>query len=258
MRDLGFAAVVAVFLWWLGTGVVLRLDRMPSATFRRTMLLSSLATAGALLGLAMLRDNLSVGAAYGSFTLALVVWAWSETTFLTGLVTGRQRGPCPPEASAWRRFGHGVDALAHHEIAIAVGAIAIAATCWDAPNRIGLWTYLALWALRTSAKLNLFLGVRNTGVEMLPAHLDYLSSLFGRRPMNPLMPVSILAGLLAAGFVVAGAVEPDASSFERTGLSLLGALILLGVLEHLLMLAPIRSSVLWKGFGNVSRGNAAR
>ncbi len=32
-----------------------------------------------------------------------------------------------------------------------------------------------LWAMRQSAKLNLFLGVRNLSDELLPPHLRYLA-----------------------------------------------------------------------------------
>ena len=45
--------------------------------------------------------------------------------------------------------------------------------------------------MRESAKLNLFLGVRNLSEEFLPAHLAYLQSYFRRRSMNMLFPFSV-------------------------------------------------------------------
>ncbi len=246
----------AVFCWWIGTGIILMLDRRPGTTFRRTMIGMSVVSGGALVGLLALRDAQTPAAAYAAFACGLMVWAWSEASLLTGLVTGRRTDPCPPGARVGQRFVHGVESLIHHEIAIACGALAIALVSWNAPNQVGLWTYLALWALRTSAKLNLFLGVRNTGAEMLPPHLGYLASLFGMRAPNPLMPLSILGGLGAAWGILAGAFVDDASAFRRTGLSLVGALVLLGVIEHLFMLVPLRLSALWNGFARLDRERA--
>ena len=35
-------------------------------------------------------------------------------------------------------------------------------------NQIGFWTYVMLWWMHESAKLNVFFGVPNLGEEMLP------------------------------------------------------------------------------------------
>ena len=72
-------------------------------------------------------------------------------------------------------------------------ALMVFAVSWDKPNQTGWWTYLVLWSMRLSAKLNLFLGVRNLSENFLPAHLAYLQSYFTRRSWNWLMPVSVTA-----------------------------------------------------------------
>ena len=54
-----------------------------------------------------------------------------------------------------------------------------------------VWTFMPLWLMRTSAKLNVFLGGINLGEEFLPPHLRYLLSFMARRPMNVLMPLSL-------------------------------------------------------------------
>ena len=38
--------------------------------------------------------------------------------------------------------------------------------------------------MRQSAKLNVFLGVRNLNADFLPDHLKYLQTYFVRAPMN--------------------------------------------------------------------------
>ncbi len=97
-----------------------------------------------------------------------------------------------------------------------------------------MWTYLVLWGMRQSAKLNLFLGVRNLGVEFLPQHLRYLQSFFRRRGMNALFPLvdrwhaSALVVVLRRACTLHPGVEP----FEASGYALLTAIALLGLLEH--------------------------
>jgi putative photosynthetic complex assembly protein 2 len=61
-----------------------------------------------------------------------------------------------------------VGAIRWHELAIAAGGLLVLLLVVDQPNRVSLWTYGVLWAMRTSAKLNLHFGVRNPGLELLP------------------------------------------------------------------------------------------
>ena len=85
----------------------------------------------------------------------------------------------------------------YHELAIIVTAAIIVAATWHAPNQAGTWTFMALWVMRQSAKLNVFLGVRNLGERFVPIHLQYLLTYMAKRPMNALMPFSITAGTIA-------------------------------------------------------------
>ncbi len=52
--------------------------------------------------------------------------------------------------------------------------------------------------MNLSARLNLFLGVRNLHAEFLPDHLAYLVCYLKRAPMNRLFPVSVTLGTAAA------------------------------------------------------------
>ncbi|WP_337221294.1 DUF3623 family protein, partial [Vibrio parahaemolyticus] len=72
----------------------------------------------------------------------------------------------------------------------------------DAANATALHSYLLLWGMRLSAKLNLHFGVRNFSEEFLPPHLLYLKSFFRRRRMNALWPLSIVAGGALTGELV--------------------------------------------------------
>ena len=117
---------------------------------------------------------------------------------------------------------------------------------WGQPNKLGVWTFLVLFGMRLSAKLNVFLGVPNLSEEFLPQHLGFLKSYFGRKPMNGLFPVSITLSTLCAAYVFHLAVAPDAGAFAASGYTLLGALIALGTLEHWLLVLPLPDAALWR------------
>ena len=150
----------------------------------------------------------------------MLAWGWNELSFLTGWITGPRKSAIAPELSGWPRFVESVRAILWHEIGIiAVGALIIALT-WDRPNQIGTGTFLVLWLLRTSAKLNLFWGVRNLSEQFLPAHLAYLESFFRRRAMNAFWPVSVLAACAALAWLVTQALDPAATPAQAVGLTL--------------------------------------
>jgi len=99
--------------------------------------------------------------------------------------------------------------------------------------------------MRTSAKLNPFLGVRNTGEEFLPPHLAYLASFFRRRPMNWLMPFSIAIPAAIAGALIAPAFAAGASAFDVAGRLLAGSLLILAIAEHAFLVLPLPATALW-------------
>jgi len=98
--------------------------------------------------------------------------------------------------------------------------------------------------MRASAKLNLFLGVRNLGLEFLPGHLSYLRHYFRQAAMNPLFPISVS---LSTGLVVwllqSATLLPGPAS---TGLVLVATILALGVLEHWMLVLPLSPSTLWR------------
>ena len=61
--------------------------------------------------------------------------------------------------------------ILYHELAIVATALAVVAVTWGGANQVGTWTFLLLWAMRLSAKLNVFLGVPNLTEQFLPEHL---------------------------------------------------------------------------------------
>lgn len=252
MAEYGLPALFTLFIWWFSTGVILYLDGLRRETYRWTMLGATVLLVSALAMLHATAWDMTTQGAYLGFFGGLLVWAWIEIAFLTGLVTGPRRTACPPGATGLVRFRAALATVLWHELAIIVGAACIALAIWGAPNRIGLWTFLAFWIMRQSAKLNVYLGVRNLAEAFLPDHLRYLESFFRRRRMNALLPLSIAAGLIACWMLVQQAIAPDATPHEVTGYSLLATLVALGLIEHIFMVMPVPADALWR-WGLASR-----
>jgi len=235
-----------LFVWWFSTGSILWLGRLSRRHFAPVMLGATMVLGFAIVGLHISAAHTSVGSAYCAFTCAVLVWAWQEIAFLLGYVTGARRSECPSDSRGWQRARHAAETILHHELALIVLALLVLAASWNQPNQTGWWSYLVLWTMRLSAKLNLFLGVRNLSENFLPAHLAYLQTYFSRRAFNWLMPVSLIAAsAVAAPLWMEVAVQPSAG-FAATSLCLVAVLLTLAVIEHLFMVMPIPTGWLWK------------
>jgi putative photosynthetic complex assembly protein 2 len=246
MSELALAALFAVFIWWFSTGIVLLLDRLPHGALRWGHWLSSLLALTAFVALMHTARELSVANAYCAFTCALLVWGWHELSFLSGWITGPRKTRLPPGSTGWPRFVESVRAILWHELAILAVAVAIVVVTWGQPNQVGTQTFLVLWVMRTSAKLNLFLGVRNLSEEFLPPHLSYLQSFFRRRAMNPLLPFSVLGGIAVLAAMVMSATAPSVTPAAVVGTALVGTMLAMAIVEHLLLVLPVPSTALWR------------
>jgi putative photosynthetic complex assembly protein 2 len=256
MLDAVQPALFALFVWWFSTGALMyAVGRAPS-TFRWTMLVMSGLLVVAIYGIAQGAHDTSTAGAYWAFTYSLLAWAWAEASFLTGRLTGPRTTDAPLTTSGRQRFVAATETVIHHELAIAAIGILIAGLTWDQPNQTALWTYVILWALRLSAKFNLFLGVQNSGRNLLPRHLAYIGTYLPNRPMNGLFPFSITAGTALTVALIAYAGHPGTTAYLSTSATLLAALTGLGVLEHWAMVLPlpIDKLVTWSRSGSTHSG----
>jgi putative photosynthetic complex assembly protein 2 len=237
------AVAATLFAWWFGTGAIFWLNGLAPRARRRSVAAASLLLLAALIGVAATAHETTIGAVYLSFACGLMVWAWVELTFLTGLITGPNRAPAPPGLSLAARFRLAVGAILWHELTILALTALVFALSWGGATMAGAWTMLLLWAMRTSTKLNIFLGVRNTYAGLLPEHMRYLASHFTAGRMNPLFPPAFAAALLAAVLLFAAAWST--APVAATGYAILGTLAALGALEHAFLVLPVRSEALW-------------
>jgi putative photosynthetic complex assembly protein 2 len=250
MTELLIPLSFVAFLWWFSTGAILYLDSLKRKTFRWSVSMMSLAAIFALFVIYKTAQEPSTTNAYIAFVAAIVVWGWIELTFLTGAITGPVKRVWLPQHSnskkRYARFLQAIGTVAHHEIAIAMLASVLLALTYSASHQIALMTFLALWIMRTSAKLNLFLGVRNWSAEFLPQHLQYLTSYFKHRTMNWLFPGSVIVSIWLIQQAMTLAFSPLAGDVNKTGMLLVAGLLALGLLEHIFMVLPFSAARLWK------------
>jgi putative photosynthetic complex assembly protein 2 len=241
----GLPVIYALFVWWFSTGAVLYVIGMPARTFTKSMLAATVVLAASLWGIAVTAYDETVWGAYAAFTCGILVWGWHEMSFLTGLVTGPRRSELPDASQGLGRLVPAIETVIFHEIAIFLTVIALAALTWGAPNTIALWTFVILWLMRLSAKINVYLGVPNLTEEFLPPHLTYLKTYFRRRPMNLFFPVTVTVSTVVTGLLVAAALHPTLGAPTATGLTFLATLMALAVLEHWFLVLPIPAAAMW-------------
>lgn len=244
-----------LLLWWFTTGLILLLDGLARSSYRWSLGGSAVLAVVSLGALHFTSAQETQADAYVAFTSALLIWGFVELAFLTGVLTGPRRTDCPPGARGWRRLRAALAAIVHHEIALLAAALAIALV--SRVDHVGFWTFAALWIMRQSAKVNLFLGVRNTGEQFLPLHLEYMATYFRRRPMNLLFPWSVLAITVAAVLLIFATLAIPEPGNQHTSLALLTTLVVLGLLEHWFLVLPINLDPLW-GWSLRSRPAASR
>lgn len=248
----------ALFVWWASTVLLLYRTGLPEATYRRSLGVATALVPLLLVGLVRTTEDATPAGAYLGFVFGLLLWGWHELSYYTGLISGPRPRPCPPGVGHWQRFRLGVQASLWHELAIVATALALALVSFGTANPVGLWTFVILWLMRWSAKLNIFLGVRNLHQEFWPEHLNYLSSYVANRVMNPLFPWSVAAGVGICAWLVHGAVAGGAGAYVITANVLLATILLLAVLEHCFLMLPLSDDVLWRwGRGQRATGDSA-
>lgn len=238
--------VFVVLLWWSSTVVLLYRCGLPQETYSATLIGTAIA---AIIGCGLIwlgSAEQTVFGAYASFAGALLIWGFHETSYLLGFITGPRPKACPEGAGLRKRFKYGVQASLYHELAIVMTAIFIVALSWQSPSKTGLLTFVILWLMRWSVKLNIFLGVRNLHHEFWPNHLQYLQSYARNRVMNVWFPCALAGTLTIAYLLFSAAIGADMIAAERTSAMLLLTILSLAILEHVLLMLPVPDAVLWR------------
>ncbi len=234
---MGVVSTIAlvVLLWAASTALIFFLDSLPQRTFKWSMSAATVLLGLSLYGAWVWRGDTGTFAVVASFTASMMVWGWMEMSLYMGYVTGIRKQQCPHGCQGVKHFGHAIAVNIWHELAIIAGA----AILYFIDNQMALWTYVMLWLMHLSARLNVFLGVRNVSAEFVPEHMAVLRSFLRKRNMNPLFPVSCI---VLVGLTVWLAFNSGSSSLPYTIAATLAAI---GLLEHILLMLPLPVEKLW-------------
>jgi putative photosynthetic complex assembly protein 2 len=235
----------AALLWWASTGLIFYLDSLAPKTFAKSMAGATVALAAAFAAAWFWRDETTRAGAFIGYATAILIWGWLEMSLYMGFVTGPRKHRCPDGCSGVAHFGHAVEANLWHEIAIIACAALIAAMLWSTLNMTALWIFLMLWLMHLSARLNVFLGVRNVSAEFVPDHMDVLKGFLRQRAMNPLFPFSIAALALLTLWLMREA-SAAADPFTEIQFILAATLAVLGLIEHILLMLPLPVERMWR------------
>lgn len=247
-----------VAAWWSTTGAILLLGRLPPRSYRWSLLGATFVLLAAIWVLDWSSANSTVAGACYAFAAAVLIWGCLEMSFLLGALTGPRRHACAEGCDGGQHFWHAVQSILYHELVTLCALVMIIAECWRAPNAYGMWTFILLWVMRLSAKLNLHFGVPNVGEQMLPPHLKYLSSFFRQGHMNAGFPLSATLAATLSVSLVYGAWDARLSPLHAAGLTLLATLSTLAFFEHVMLVISMPADSFWswrRGRGAVAGGS---
>jgi putative photosynthetic complex assembly protein 2 len=246
-----YPALFSLFVWWFSTGAIIFLDNLPRKTFKWSLLGASVVFLVCLWGVHKTSSETTTASAYWAFGFGLFAWGWQEISYYMGIVTGTRKQPCPEGCGGFKHFIHAIQTSIWHELAIIASAVAVVALTWHQPNQVGMWTFMVLWWMHQSAKLNVFFGVRNLNEEFLPEHLNFLKSFLKSKPMNLFFPFSITISMVICTMLFEHAAHAT-TAFGRAGAMFLATLMALAILEHWFLVIPLPAGKLWK-WGLASR-----
>lgn len=244
----------AAILWWFTTGLIMAVYGRARYIIQGWFVLATLVMAGAVGGLLVTARMVQPSSVYLAFTCGVIVWGWLMAAYYLGFVTGPSPDieqtvtPVDPtHHSLGQRFRQALRASLHHELLVLAVGLLLAAVLLPNPNRWGFWSFLLLWLMHSSAKLNVFFGVRNFRVDFLPSHLHYLDRLITKRSSNPFFPLSICLASSASLALFYQVIAPTATEEQVIGSLLLVTMLVLGTIEHWLLIVPL-PAMLW-GWG---------
>jgi putative photosynthetic complex assembly protein 2 len=232
------AVLVCLVIWWASTAVLIYFNFIPDArpfVFSTSLVLAVVSVAWLLRN----RQNETVAGAYWSFTAGLTVWAFVKASFYTGYLVGPDLPLAQARPPSWESFFGAVHTSLYHELLVITLAVTALVVFRGAKNRIGLHVFLTLAVFHSSAKLNVFLGVPNTGSNFLPETVAALKPYMTTAGMNLLFPISVTLNSLVAFHLLRLGFSRAVLPWKRVGYILVGTMASLALFEHWLLLFPM-------------------
>lgn len=245
------AVMLVLVFWWTATGVLYALQRNPW-----TRGLAALGAVACVVAAARMltasREDMSAPGGLRAFFAGALAWTAIITLFFEGWVVGPPLADLGDATRGWNGAWSAIRATWHWE---ALALVMIGAVAWSvrrAPNRVALWTLLLFWGAHQTAKLNLFVGVANSGAEIFPPYLSHLPRYFGPAENSPLLWLTIEGFAVMTIWLLLPSMRPMDNGARMRRL-VIAALAGLAAAEHAL-LATRLPIMLWEHFLRVGRG----
>jgi putative photosynthetic complex assembly protein 2 len=244
----------AIFLWWFTTGVIVAISRRAQGTRRVSFFIGSVLMVPALIALILGARNPGPYYVYITFTCGVLIWGWLVAGYYFDIITGPpvHNNALQQPQDIQTRFRLALRGSLYHELLIVTAALILTGLTWSQPNRWGLWIFLVLWIMHTSAKLSIFLGVRNFRIDFLPIHLRYAQGLLGQGQTNRLLPVSVCLAVSVALTLLYQAIRPVGEAGDAVGSMLVATMLILGIIEHVLLVLPLPLALFGWGVRSLS------
>ncbi len=246
-----------IFLWWFSTGIIFVVYRRSRKFVQWSFIGGTVALMVAFVGILLTRTINHPRDVYLAATCAVVIWAWQVASYYLGFVTGPHSKHHLINDERWERsilnrFRLAVHFSMYHELLSLATALLIALLTWSSTNQWALWMYLSLWLLHISARLNVFLGVRNFRIEFLPEQMHHMGSLLGKRRVNKLFPLSVIVASVAALLLFYQGIQLETNPAHTAGFLIVGTMVILGIIEHWMLVLPIPIAFLGMGLLPIS------
>jgi putative photosynthetic complex assembly protein 2 len=230
------AVVLVLLFWWLATGAIVAVERNDTTRLIGVLVATWLMVLAGVMAIRV-RDDTSPRGALLGFAVGSLAWLWVSALLYAGVIVGPSV-PVPPElgqAPSIPLALRAIVATGWHDLL----ALATIGGLYLIPGRNPLaWQTLGLfWIVQQVAKVNVFVGVVNNGIHFLPPRLAFLTAFFGPTRLHPLLPVSIVAAAVVAGWLIRGARRAE-QRFERWRLALLSVLVVLAAVEYAVLAIP--------------------
>ncbi|MEN3792252.1 DUF3623 family protein [Fulvimarina sp. MAC3] len=244
MALLSFGSVIGV--WWLSTGLILMATRRLAPNGTATKLVAAGVAAAGLIAALMSENMATANGVWLGFFAAILLWGAHEIAFLTGWITGPRTWPDNPDCRP--TFREAFQTIRDRQIGLVLTAGVLTIGLAGSANNAVLFSFLALWGLRSLAEINLFLGAPCAAIHMLPRRLHYLASYFRKDRISPALPVTIniLVGTLVI-LALSSLDHPDAMASTLAGI--LASLVCLGIAEMFFLMFPFSEDRLWRWTG---------
>ncbi len=202
-------------------------DRLSSGAFSWMFGLATVGVVGALVGLALTRDDLSLRGVYVAHLCAIVVWVWME---IGGRTSAGFRA---------RRLGFARRSPLWQEMMWIVPAVGVVALTWNGANQWGVWTFVLCWWGHLSMRLTAYASAhtRDGGPLIWPPW--FAAGLPPAQVLSAIFPLSVSVTTVACVWLAADALEHGLATVQGVGMALLAAQAMLACVALWLDVLPV-------------------